>query len=96
MTLDIINSLQFKSKWKLVAGRQYEIFTDTVTGKEYVKGTPADAIAVVAKTGREVPMRGTDRASGVNAVCSIHRTYRAIRKPRSSCAQCWGAYELGR
>jgi len=80
------------SRWVTVAGKQIEVFT--LGGVEYVIGEPADVVVIVTQFGnRRIPLRRRDAVVSANALCSVHKAYRAIRKPRTNCAQCWRAYE---
>lgn len=74
----------------LPGGAWLEIFT--LDGQEYVKGEPADIVAVT-KSGKRVAMRLREKVTSANALCSLHKKYRAMRKPRTNCEQCWEAYE---
>jgi len=80
------------SRWVDVAGKQIEVFT--LNGVEYVRGEPADVVVIVTQLDDyRIPLRRRDSVARANALCSIHKSYRAIRKPRTNCAQCWRAYE---
>jgi hypothetical protein len=88
--MERIEGKLFKSRWiSLPGGKPLEIFTKD--GIEYIKARPADVIAITT-SGMEVALKRRDSVTGANALCSIHKTYRAIRKPRRSCEQCWNAY----
>lgn len=74
----------------LPGGNRLEVFT--YEGIDYVRGEPADIAVRVPKAGVTVLLRRRDTIVSANALCSIHKTYRAIRKPRTNCGQCWDAY----
>lgn len=69
-------------------GKQFEVFT--IQGVEYVRGSPVHA-RVLTSAGW-VELRRRDSVAAANALCSIHKSYRAVRKPRTSCPQCQAAY----
>lgn len=78
-------------RWiSLPGGEQREVFS--LDGVEYVKGEPAD-LAISVKYGLPLLLRRRDAVKAANALCSVHKGYRAMRKPRKSCEQCWRAYE---
>jgi len=73
-------------------GEQIEVYT--YEGIEYVEGTPADLELSIPKYGITRSFKRRDKVTRANAVCSLHKGYRALRKPRTSCEQCWNAYNL--
>lgn len=75
----------------LPGGASLTVFT--YQGVEYVKGVPADIEVIMTRFDNEVlSLKRRDSVPRANALCSIHKAYRAIRKPRTSCEQCWEAY----
>lgn len=64
-----------------------EVFT--IDGVEYIKGSPADVIAV-APSG-EVSLRLFKVVP--EPLCPRHKGYQAKRKPRTNCEQCWESYD---
>lgn len=77
---------------ELPGGRSLEV--STLDGVEYVRGSPPDLQIVMTRIGgMVVDLRRRDNVASANALCSIHRLYRAKRRPRTSCAQCHAAYD---
>ena len=66
-----------------------EVFT--INGVEYIKGSPADVIAVTP-SGVEIELQQFTITRPV--LCPRHKSYRAIRKPRTNCKTCWEGYEV--
>ena len=79
-----VSSKGSSSRW--VGG--VEVFT--IGGVEYVKGSPADVIAVTSR-GLEIELRIAGKAQAV--LCIRHKKYMAKRKPRTNCTMCQEAYE---
>jgi hypothetical protein len=65
-----------------------EVFN--INGVSYVKGSPPD-LSVKLKSGVEVLLKEYKGPKVV--LCSRHKNYKAIRKPRTNCEECWEAYE---
>lgn len=79
------------SRWTDVAGQQLEVFS--YGGIEYVKGEPAAIVITLTKLrGAKLGLVPRESKPSASALCTLHKTYRAIRKPRTNCEQCWGEY----
>jgi len=65
-----------------------EVFN--INGVSYVKGNPPDLV-VSLKSGAEVNLKIYKGPKVV--LCNRHKNYKAMRKPRTNCKECWEAYE---
>ena len=87
MTTELISPKQtsgITSRW--VAG--IEVFS--LNGKEYVRGEGDLVIIFPAFNGAKMSL--VERSKKAEALCPRHKSYRAIRKPRTNCEECWEAY----
>ena len=75
----------------LPGGGQVEVLT--IGDVEYVRGSPPDVVVEFRSGLAPLELKLRSTVARANALCSIHKGYRAIRKPRTNCEQCWEAYE---
>jgi len=86
------DTAKITARWiDLPGDAQLEVFE--VEGVEYVRGVPADIVVTFTRFSLpSLSLKRRDSVSRANALCSIHKSYRAIRRPRTNCEQCWAAY----
>lgn len=79
--------------WGVKRVGEVEVFVEPGTGSEFKRASKDGATVVLQFPTRGLPPLYLAPFIAKPGLCSRHRDYRAIRKPRTNCPECWVAYE---